>query len=74
MDSNFVYTGVAVVGMSRTLRAVAPSAAAAHAAHAGVPARIPAPVWVMPAAAIPAQRKRRAAIAATRTSVERGTT
>ncbi|BBY17139.1 hypothetical protein MLIT_27310 [Mycolicibacterium litorale] len=74
MDSNFEFGGVAVAGMWRTLRAVAPHSVAAHSAHApahasaGIPARIPA----MPAAAIPAQRKRRAATAATRTSVERG--
>lgn len=69
MDSNIAFTGVAVAGMPRTFRAVAPiSVAAAHVAFA-VPAGIPA----MPAAAIPAQRKRRTATAATRASVKRGT-
>lgn len=74
MDSIFMTADVAIAGMSRTLRAAAPHSAVA--AHAGAPARIPAhaPVarmWIMPA--IPAQRKRRAATAATRTSVKRGT-
>ncbi|BCI52205.1 hypothetical protein NIIDNTM18_14830 [Mycolicibacterium litorale] len=70
MDSNFVFVGVAVAGMSRALRVVAPSPAAApHAAAAGIPARV-----MGIHAAIPAQRKRRAATAATRTSVKRGTT
>lgn len=72
MDSNFVFSGVAVAGMSRTLWPVAPmpvgAAHPAYAPKAGIPAHIPA----MRAVAIAAQRKRRAATAATRTSVERG--
>ncbi len=73
MDSNFVFTGVAVAGMPRTLWAVAPmSVCAAHTAYAA-PAGIPAHIPAMRAVATPAQRKRRAATAATRTSVERGT-
>lgn len=64
MDSNFVFTGVAVAGIARTLRTVAPiSVAAPHPAWA--PAGIPAHAAAM-RAAIPAQRKRRAATAATR--------
>ncbi|WP_157546649.1 hypothetical protein [Mycobacterium sp. IS-1742] len=58
MDSNFVFTGVAVAGIARTLRTVAPIPVAA-------PAGIPAHAAAM-RAAIPAQRKRRAATAATR--------
>jgi hypothetical protein len=65
MNSNQLFTGVGVVAMPRTHRAVAPtSVAAAHIAYAA-PAR---------GAAIPMQRKRRAATAATSASVKRGTT
>ncbi|WP_326547593.1 hypothetical protein QGN32_05285 [Mycolicibacterium sp. ND9-15] len=58
MGSNSAFTGVAAVGMPRSLHAVATAAHPAHAAGA--------------AAAITPQRKRRAA-AATAKSVDRGT-
>lgn len=68
MNSNEMFTGVgrhAAAVMPRTHRAVAPTfVAAAHIAYAA-----PAPF-----AAIPTQRKRRAATAATSASVKRGTT
>jgi hypothetical protein len=65
MNSNEMFTGVGVAAMPRTHRAVAAlSVAAAHIAY----------VAPAPAAAIPTQRKRRAATAATSASVKRGTT
>lgn len=68
MNSNEMFTGVGrhvAAAMPRTHRAVAPtSVAAAHIAY----------VAIAPAAAIPTQRKRRTAVAATGASVKRGTT
>ncbi|ODQ87684.1 hypothetical protein BHQ18_23050 [Mycolicibacterium flavescens] len=67
MNCNSAFTGVAVAGMSRTLRVAAraahPAPVAAHIAAAAYPAHA--------AAAVNPQRKRRTA-AATVTSVDRG--
>lgn len=65
MDSNFVFTGVAVAGIARTLRTVAPISVAAPHPACAAPAGIPARVAAMHAA-VPVQRKRRTATAATR--------
>jgi hypothetical protein len=65
MNSNFVFTGVAVAGIARTLRTVAPISVAAPHPACAAPAGIPARAAAM-RVAIPAQRKRRAATAATR--------